>query len=101
VVLGFDDDGGDGERGEKGKGVSCEWTRSCLERCLVLVRDGQGILSGCCCVLMMRYRCLEFLSTVRSDAYLVCYWEPGENVAVTGLSRECFIRQQGIFTHTL
>jgi hypothetical protein len=45
VVLGFDDDGGDGERGEKGKGVSCEWTRSCLERCLVLVRDGQGILS--------------------------------------------------------
>ena len=28
---------------EKEKGVSCEWTRSCLGRCLVLVRDGQGI----------------------------------------------------------
>jgi hypothetical protein len=48
VLLGFDDDGDDGEREERKKrkkrGGLCEWTRSCLGRCLVLVRDGQGIL---------------------------------------------------------
>jgi hypothetical protein len=71
-VLGFDDDGDDGgERGEMGKGVLCEWTRSCLERCVVLCWFGMD--REFLVWMLLCYRCLEFLSTVRSDAYFVCY----------------------------
>ena len=71
-VLWFDDDGDDGgERGERRKGVLCEWTRSCLERCLVLCWFGMD--RGFLVWMLLCYRCLEFLSTVRSDAYFVCY----------------------------
>jgi hypothetical protein len=80
---------------EREKGGSCEWTRSCLERCLVLVRDGQGI------ILVWMLLCfddalsflLDFLFLRRSDPMLtrVCYWDQGGNGTVTGLSRESFI----------